>query len=250
MKQFFLSIAIAVTLLAAPAISTSQTQNQPSAAGHWEGTIDVPGTALEIAVDLTRGNNGSWKAIIAIPSQNIKDFPLANVKVDGANIAFEMSGSPGVPTFTGKLSADGKTITGELSQAGQPFPFKLERKGDTKLSAADPPAPSIKVSADVEGNWQGTMDAGGTLLRLILKITKTADGSFTASLDSPDQGNAGLPINAMTTTADSLTFEMKYIGASYQGKFNKERTEVAGTWEQGGASFPLTLKRETKKKPE
>ena len=250
MKKLFLSIAIAVGLLAVPAISASQAQNQPAASGHWEGSIEVPGTALDIAIDLTRSDKGSWKATIAIPSQNLKDFPLNNVKVDGANVSFEMTAAPGVPTFNGKLSADGKTLTGELSQSGQTFPFKLERKGDTKLSAADTQAASIKASAEVLGNWQGTLDAGGTTVRLILKIAKAADGSFTASLDSPDQGNSDLPINALTATADSLTFEMKYVGASYQGKFNKERTEVAGTWEQGGASLPLTLKREAKKKPE
>jgi hypothetical protein len=245
MKKLFLSIAMTIALF----VSAAPAQTQASASGHWEGSIDVPGTALEFAVDLTRNDKGLWKAILAIPSQNLKDFPLINVKVDGATISFEMTSTPGEPTFKGKLSADGKTIAGELSQAGQTFPFKLDRKGDSKLSAADAPAPLIKVSADVEGNWQGILDVGGTSLRLILKIAKAADGTFTAKLDSPDQGNSDLPITALTATADSLTFEMKYVSATYQGKFNQERTEVSGTWEQGGGSMPLTLKREAKKKP-
>ncbi len=247
MKKLFLSIAIAVALFAAHSASLSLAQNQPTASGHWEGSIDVQGTVIEISVDLTRSDKGSWTGTIAIPSQSLKDYPLSNLKVEGANVSFEMASVQGLPTFKGKLSADGKTIIGDLSQSGMSFPFKLERKGDAKISAAGTEAPSIKVSADVEGSWQGTLDAGGTMLRLILKITKAADGSFAASLDSPDQESNNLPINALTATSDSLTFEMKYIGASYEGKFNKERTEVSGNWHQGGGALPLTLKRGAKK---
>lgn len=247
MKKLFLSIAVAIALFAAYGVSSTFAQNQPAASGHWEGAIEVPGTAIEIVIDLTRSDKGLWKGAIAIPSQNLKDFPLSNVKVDGANVSFEIASAPGLPTFTGKLSADGKTINGNLSQAGQTFSFKLERKGDAKMSDTEAQTPSIKVSADVEGSWQGTLDAGGTTFRLILKISKATDGSFSASLDSPDQGSNNMPINTLTATSDSLTFEMKYIGASFEGKFNKERTEVTGTWQQGGAALPLTLKRGAKK---
>jgi hypothetical protein len=247
MKRFFLSIAITVALFASHSVCASTAQNQPTASGHWEGAIDVQGNALEIIIDLTRSDNGLWKGAIAIPSQSLKGYPLSNLKVEGANVSFEMASAPGLPTFKGKLSADGKSIAGELSQSGMTFPFKLDRKGDAKMSAVEAQAASITVSADVEGNWQGTLDVGGTTFRLILKISKKADGSFTASLDSPDQQSNNMPINVLNATSDSLTFEMKYIGASYEGKFNKERTEVSGNWNQGGASFPLTLKRGAKK---
>ena len=247
MKKLFLSIAIAVAFFTAYSVSASMVRSQATASGHWQGSIDVHGNEIELAVDLTRSDNGSWKGVIAIPSQSLKDYPLSNVKVEGANVTFEMASVQGQPTFKGKLSADGKTIAGDLSQSDMTFPFKLDRKGDAKMSAVEAQAVSIKVSADVEGTWQGTLDAGGTMLRLILKITKKADGSFTASLDSPDQESNNMPINALTATSDSLTFEMKYIGASYAGKFNKERTEVSGNWNQGGGALPLTLKRGAKK---
>jgi hypothetical protein len=233
------------SLLAQGQPATSGGQSQPTASGHWEGSIDVEGNMLEVMVDLTRAADGSWKGVIAIPAQSLKDYPLSNLKVEGSAISFEMASVEGSPTFKGKLSADGKTVTGNLSQSGMIFPFKLERKGEAQSGAAS--AVSVKVSADLEGNWQGALDAGGVTLRLILKIAKAADGAFTAHLDSPDQGQSNLPINSLTAAGDSLSFEMKYIGASYQGKLNKERTEITGTWEQGGASTPLTLRREAKK---
>jgi hypothetical protein len=247
MKKLFLSIAIAVALFAGDSLSASMAQNPPTASGHWEGTVEVQGTALEIIVDLTRDPKGVWKGAIGIPLQNLKDYPLSNLKMEGASVSFEISSVQGLPTFKGKLSADGKTIVGELAQAGQTFPFKLDRKGEAKMSAIEAQVTSITVSADVEGHWQGILDAGGTTLRLILKLAKKADGSYTATLDSPDQANNDMPINVLTATGDSLTFEMKYIGASYAGKFNKERTEVSGNWQQGGGAAPLTLKRAAKK---
>jgi hypothetical protein len=247
MKKLFLSIAIAFALFAGHGLSASMAQNPPTASGHWEGAVEVQGAALEIVVDLTRDAKGVWKGAIGIPSQNLKDYPLSNLKMEAATVSFEISSVQGLPTFKGKLSADGKTIAGELAQAGQNFPFKLDRKGEAKMSAIEAQAASITVSADVEGNWQGTLEAGGTTFRLILKITKRADGSYTATLDSPDQANNNMPINVLTATGDSLTFEMKYIGASYEGKFNKEHTEVSGNWHQGGGALPLTLKRAAKK---
>jgi hypothetical protein len=246
MKKLFLSIAIVIALSTLYNASASQAPNPATASGHWEGSIDVHGNSLEVTIDLKRGEDGSWRGTIAIPAQNLKDYPLSNVKVEGMNIYFDLANAQGQPTFKGKLSADGKTIAGDLSQSEQIFSFTLDRKGEAKISAAEAQAPAITVSADVAGNWQGTLEAGGTTLRLILKISKKADGTFTASLDSPDQGSNDMPINALKATNDSLTFEMKYIGASYEGKFNKERTEVSGNWQQGGAAFPLTLKRGAK----
>jgi len=38
-----------------------------------------------------------------------------------------------------------------------------------------------------EGDWKGTIDAGGTKLDLVLHITGK-DGALGATLDSPDQG--------------------------------------------------------------
>jgi uncharacterized protein len=247
MKKLFLSIAIAVALFAGGSVSASTAQNQPTASGHWEGTVDVQGNTLEIIIDLTRGGDGLWKGVIAIPAQSLKDYPLSNLKVEGASVSFEMASVQGLPTFKGKLSADGKSIVGDLSQAGQTFAFKLDRKGEAKVIAIEANVTSITANADVEGNWQGTLDAEGTTLRLILKIAKKADGSYTATLDSPDQANNDMPINVLKATGDSLTFEMRYIGASFEGKFNKERTEVSGNWQQGGGALPLTLKRGAKK---
>jgi hypothetical protein len=54
-------------------------------------------------------------------------------------------------------------------------------------SSTLPPNPSIQTQG-LQGIWQGTIEAGETKLRLILKVAKSPNDTFTATLDVPDQG--------------------------------------------------------------
>ena len=113
---------------------------------------------------------------------------------------------------------------------------------------AQPPAQATPAPADrsAVSNWEGSLDVGGQKLKLILKITKAADGSLKATLDSPDQGAMNLPVSSVTQTGDSIKAELKNIGGVYEGTFNKEWSEISGEWRQGGATFPLVLKKTDK----
>ena len=93
-----------------------------------------------------------------------------------------------------------------------------------------------------EGSWQGTLEAGGTKLRLVLTVTKSDAGAYTAKLDSLDQG-ATIPVDPITVNGDVVRLEMKSVEAVFEGVLNKERTELTGTFTQGGQQFPLTFKR-------
>ena len=98
----------------------------------------------------------------------------------------------------------------------------------------------------VAGDWQGTLDTGGGTLRIVLHITQDKDGKLSGAIDSPDQGASGIAITAMTYKEPDLHFEVGSIGGSYDGKMNKENSQIAGDWKQGGGSLPLTFKRVTK----
>ena len=93
-----------------------------------------------------------------------------------------------------------------------------------------------------EGSWQGTLEAAGTKLRIALTVTKSDAGVYAGKFDSLDQG-ATIPIDAITVTDDAVKLDMKSAGILYEGVLNKERTELAGTFTQGGQGFPLTFKR-------
>src|SRR5687767_2258986 len=93
-----------------------------------------------------------------------------------------------------------------------------------------------------EGSWQGTLEAGGTKLRIALTVTKSDAGAYSGKFDSLDQG-ASLPIDTIKVDNDAVRLEIKSMAIVYEGTLNKERTELAGTFTQSGQSFPLTFKR-------
>lgn len=98
------------------------------------------------------------------------------------------------------------------------------------------------VAAGFEGTWQGTLEAGGTKLRIALIVTKSETGTYAGKFDSLDQG-ASIPIDTITMNADAVRVEIKSAAIVYEGILNKERTELAGTFTQSGQAFPLTFKR-------
>src|SRR5438045_5018950 len=93
-----------------------------------------------------------------------------------------------------------------------------------------------------DGSWQGTLEAGAAKLRIALIVTKSDAGVYTGKFDSLDQG-ATIPIDAITVTNDAVRLDMKSAGILYEGVLNKEGTELAGTFTQGGQGYPLTFKR-------
>lgn len=114
-------------LLAVIVCGTALAAQQParSFAGHWTGTITLPGQELAFDVDLV-DSAGVYRGDITIPAQNAKDLLLARIAVRGDSISFAMPGVPGDPTFRGLGSSDGKTIAGQFTQGGQAFPFSMQ----------------------------------------------------------------------------------------------------------------------------
>jgi murein DD-endopeptidase MepM/ murein hydrolase activator NlpD len=104
--------------------------------------------------------------------------------------------------------------------------------------------PGQTAARGLEGVWQGTLDAGEKL-RLVLTVSKANDGSYSGKIDSLDQG-ASIPIEIITVNAESVRLELKTVGAVFEGKLNKDHSELTGTFSQGGALLPLTLKRSDK----
>jgi len=98
------------------------------------------------------------------------------------------------------------------------------------------------AAKDFEGSWQGTLEAGGTKLRLALTITKSDAGVYAGKLDSLDQG-AAIPIDTITVNGDAVRWETKSPAIVFEGAMNKERTELTGTFTQAGQQLPLTFNR-------
>jgi len=98
------------------------------------------------------------------------------------------------------------------------------------------------VQVKLEGDWRGTLDAGGAKLDLVLHIVRK-DGTLSATLDSPDQGATGLAVDSIVLSGKSLRFEMKSLAADYEGTFSGDDSKIEGEFRQQGQKFPLTFKR-------
>lgn len=100
---------------------------------------------------------------------------------------------------------------------------------------------------DIQGSWQGIIEAGSTRLRLILKLFKADDGTLKALLDSPDQGATNLPVDTVVFKDGVLRFEMKQLSAEYEGTLSRDGLQILGTWKQGGNSLGLIFRRPDKR---
>jgi hypothetical protein len=136
--------------------------------GHWSGTIDTPVGALVMELDLDKAADG-WVGSVSIPAQNASGLPLEKITfVDGKG-TFHLKGGPGDPTWTGTLSADGKTLDGTFTQGTQSLPLKFSRTGEAKVEL---PKASVAVAPQFLGKWEGTVNFG-VPLRLTLAISNT-----------------------------------------------------------------------------
>lgn len=228
--------------LVALVIPVAATYAATAPAGHWEGAINLPGTKLEIRVDLSSAaDTGVWSGTIDIPAQMLRGFKLAAVSVDGAHVSFKLPDIPGDPVFDGTIVGDGVRFTGTLSQSGQTFPFALERRAST-ARAGETPSQGVPGEGLV-GHWQGSLRTGPVELRLVLHVAAGEAGALTATIDSIDQGAKGIPVSLVTLTDGVAHLELARIKATYEGKLSANGAELAGNWKQGPLDAPLVFRR-------
>ena len=208
-------------------------------AGHWEGTIQVPGQELAIEVDLARPGD-VWQGQITIPAQHLKALPLTGVSAEAGAVTFGMKSIPGNPLFKGTVGKDAKTIAGEFSQGSATMPFALTWKGEARLETAPKNSP---ITKELEGSWEGSLNAGATTLRLVLKLSN-ANGSATGTLVSLDQGATEIPVTAITQTGSHVTIGVSTIGGTFEGEMKDG--QLTGTWAQGTATMPVVFTRSQK----
>lgn len=99
------------------------------------------------------------------------------------------------------------------------------------------------IAQDISGSWMGSISVGSVNLHLVFNITKTANG-YAATFDSPDQKVFGIACSKTTLKADSLDIRIAAIGGGYKGLWDG-KSDITGTFAQGGGSTPLNLKHIT-----
>lgn len=157
LRAVALTLALVFVALLSPALRASE-----SPAGHWEGTIELPGSTgnLEVMVDLVQ-SGGAWSGTIDIPLQGAKGLPLDGVVVDGAKVRFTISNVPGYPTFDGTLEEG--ALRGSYTQSGVSMPFRLGREKLAKPKRPQEPQPPFPYASEEVTYKNGDVTLAGTL---------------------------------------------------------------------------------------
>ena len=108
--------------------------------------------------------------------------------------------------------------------------------------------PGMAVSQDdkFSGIWMGKLAVGGVELRIVFNIEINDSGVYSATMDSPDQGAAGIPVGPVEVKDDSLIIHAPTLRGEYRGLLESAE-KIAGKWTQMGRSMVLDLLKQENK---
>jgi uncharacterized protein (TIGR03435 family) len=116
-------------------------QNPPQGiADTWQGTLHA-GRDLRTVVKISKADDGGYKAVFYSIDQGGDVLPVTKITLDGTTVKMTLTMIGG--SYEGKLSSDGKTITGTWTQGPNPLPLNLTRATPETEWTIPPPAPKI-----------------------------------------------------------------------------------------------------------
>ncbi len=135
------AVALFVLVAAAQIRAQSPADNKSqSIADTWQGTLHA-GRDLRTVVKITKADDGGYKAVFYSIDQGGDGLPVTKITVDGTTVKMALTMIAG--TYEGKLSPDGKTITGTWSQGPNPLPLVLTRATPETEWTIPPPTPKL-----------------------------------------------------------------------------------------------------------
>ena len=128
---------LADTQARAQAAAENPTQN---IADTWQGTLHA-GKDLRTVVKISKADGSGYKAVFYSIDQGGSPLPVTKITLEGTTVKMSLTAIGG--TYEGKLSADGKTITGNWSQGPTPLPLNLTRATPETEWTIPPPPPKM-----------------------------------------------------------------------------------------------------------
>lgn len=132
--------------------------------GQWNGVLNVQGTQLRIVINISKTIDG-FTSTVDSPDQGAKDIPVNSTTFENNTLKFAVTKL--LLEYTGTLDADGKNITGTLTQGGGSLPLEFSRDNvekETVKRTQDPIEPYPYYSEDVKFmNEKAGIELAGTL---------------------------------------------------------------------------------------
>ena len=92
------------------------------------------------------------------------------------------------------------------------------------------------------GIWEGTiLVPPGFDLLLVFRVEGKPGSQAKATLDVPDQGLKGIPVDKLSLAGEDVTIGMQAVGLEFKGKREKAGETIVGRAKLGPAFYPLTL---------
>ncbi|MFG0328561.1 MAG: alpha/beta hydrolase family protein [Phycisphaerales bacterium] len=98
--------------------------------------------------------------------------------------------------------------------------------------------------------WTGEIELPGAKLAIFVDFTTLDDGTITATIDIPAQNAMDLALANVVYTDARIEFLIEMAGAAFSFDRNEDGATASGTLDQGGMSFPATLRRVTPEEAE
>jgi hypothetical protein len=212
-------------------------------AGRWDGVIKIPEREQEVVVDLGQNENGAWHGSIIMPGLDVKGATLSDVAFKDSELSFAIKSalgaqSNGAATVKLHLLADGK-FSGDFIQGGNTAPIVLARVGPAQVEV---PPHSTPVAKEMEGEWRGDYEMFGYPRHVTLKLMNRPSGA-TAQLVVVGKKTSDLPVDLVMQEGDLLTINSHETGISFEGRWQKQSSEIKGTFSLGAVEQPLVLRR-------
>ncbi|MGA1981338.1 MAG: TIGR03435 family protein [Acidobacteriaceae bacterium] len=232
--------------------------------GNWQGTLKV-GKDLRVIFNVYKGEKDGWSAKFYSIDQTPQPIPVNSVTKQGSTVKMTIDMIGG--GFEGKLSDDGKTMTGTWTQGQQPFPLVLVRATpETAWEIPEAPKAEKPMAADADPSFDVATikpnPSGGTSIQQLTLNGRdfvVRNGSFNdlitfaygiqikqlvgspAWADSDRYDIHGIPdLPGQPNMVQARSMVRKLLADRFGLKFHHEKRELSAYVLSGQASEKLT----------
>jgi hypothetical protein len=213
-------------------------------AGRWEGSVQIPGSAYNLVLDLDQPDGKEWIGSVIVPGLGVKGASLTELTINGSAISGTIKGAltgprTGDTSITASLTSDGQ-LNGEMLAGGNSAPFVLSKTGPPQV---DLPRKSTAVSKNLVGEWKGDYEMDGYVRHVTLTLANNPSNAGTAQLTVVGKRTNKPTVDLVLEENGFLTIQAHDFGITYEGRLSKELDSIKGTFTIGPFELPLTLRR-------
>jgi hypothetical protein len=206
--------------------------------GCWKGSLRSGTRQRNATLRIAEESNGKLRAEMDWADWGGHQIPAVSASRDGGlvKIRFQVLGN-----FEGTLDAASGQLIGPWRGFGETNSASFSR---ADLQAEQSAKNFVSASPDeLQGHWRGMIRSPNGGLHFVFHIAKMPDGSFSAALDDPDEGES----NVGCTSAQFTPPHVSIMWGGIRGIFNGSLKDgkLTGTWRQYGRVQPLTLRRDS-----